>query len=86
MIHSAEELIPILAIGLPFVFGVCWLGSTTVTNMFRTFCEDRIKSKLIDRGASVEEIERVMAAGNPPRSRVIRQPVPPVKTAQPHPY
>ena len=79
-----NNLIPVLLFTLLFLFGTTWVVVAAVGSAFRTWLSVRLKCKLVDRGASVDEIERILAAGRgegPAMNHCQPRPVPPVKVA-----
>ncbi|MEM7456424.1 MAG: hypothetical protein AAF456_18910 [Planctomycetota bacterium] len=86
---DAGDIVPIVMFGC--LFGVIPLGYfifSTVSTVAVRWMDNRLKRKLLDRGLSVDEIERVINAGELPggifgRKKKTkgphREPVPPVK-------
>lgn len=58
-----DSLIPVLAISCTFLFLVIWVIAATVDSLYKTASNARLKDKLIERGLSAGEIDKIMKAG-----------------------
>lgn len=74
-----DNLIPVIAITMTFLFFVIWVTAATIDSLYKTACNSRLKEKLVDRGASASEIDQIMIAGTT-EGTGHRIPVPPVKS------
>jgi hypothetical protein len=78
-----DNLIPLTAIGLTFGFLVIWVVAATIDSVYKTHCNTRLKERLIARGVSAEDIDRIVKAGKPLPTGIAAQneirPVPPLK-------
>lgn len=72
------NLIPVLAISLTFMFFAIWVVAATIDSIYKTRCNFYLKQKLIERGASANEIREVIKAGQETYGEEVT-PVPPVK-------
>jgi hypothetical protein len=76
-----NDLIPVLAIVCGFSFVVIWIIAATIDSIHKTNTNAKLKQRLIDRGDSAAEIDRIMNAGESNWSETSR-PVPPLKPAK----
>lgn len=74
-----NDLIPVLAISLTFLFMAIWVVAATIDSIYKTRCEFRLKERLVERGASATEIQQILKAGVN-SGQIENVPVPPVKT------
>ena len=76
-----DNLIPVMAIGCTFLFFATWVVLATIDSLFKTVCNTRLKHRLIERGASANEIAQIIRAGQSEEEEEAEynQPVPPVK-------
>ena len=76
-----NDLIPVIAITLGFLFLVTWVVAATIDSLYKTKCNSRLKEKLVDRGASALEIHQIVNAGSATEDgEGYVTPVPPVKS------
>ena len=59
-----NELIPVIAIVGGLSFASFWVICATIVSLYRNWLNARIKTTLIQRGASAEEITRIVEAGD----------------------
>lgn len=76
-----QNLIPITAITFVFMFLVIWVVMATIDSIYKTKCNARLKEKLVDRGASADEIDQIIKSGLGDSPTAYVAPVPPVKVA-----
>ena len=76
-----NDLIPLVAIVCGFLFVVIWVIAATIDSLHKTNTNAKLKQKLIDRGDSAVEIDRIMNAGANNCSECNR-PVPPIKPSK----
>ncbi len=74
------NIVPVLAISLTFLFMVIWVVAETITSVYKTRCNTRLKEQLIERKIPSSEIDRIIQAGTKENSSYV-QPVPPVKVS-----
>jgi hypothetical protein len=82
-----DNLIPVAAIGCTFLFLTIWVVLATIANIVSTLINGRLKVRMIDRGYSASEIERVLNAGvsadeDGSMGEVTNRPAPPIKTVK----
>lgn len=58
-----DNLIPVLAISLTFSFFAIWVIAATLDSMYKATLNARLKERLVDRGASANEIAQIITAG-----------------------
>ena len=76
-----DKLIPVMAISCTFMFFAIWVVAATVDSLYKTFCNSRLKERLIERGASASEIHHIVKAGTEEaEDSSYVEPVPPVKS------
>ena len=77
-----SSLIPVLAIGCTASVFVFWITMATINSIYKTKCNQRLKERLVERGASALEIDQIIRAGTESGEEETRfvQPVPPVKS------
>jgi hypothetical protein len=59
---GAGEIVPIFVIGAPLVVVVLALAFSLINKVHRRNAEIAFKREMLDRGLSVDEIERMLAA------------------------
>ncbi len=74
------NLVPVMAIACAFMFLVIWVVMATIDSIYKTACNARLKERLIERGASASEIDRIVRAGSECEDWKEVEPVPPVKS------
>jgi hypothetical protein len=75
-----DNLIPVMAIGCTFLLFAIWVVLATIDSLFKTSCNSRLKQRLIERGASAQEIAQIIQAGQEEEEASdFTEPVPPVK-------
>ncbi len=79
-----DSLIPVLAILGSFAFLTTWVITATIDSLYKTRCNLGLKERMIDRGFSATEIDRVLRAGETTNETERESfgfvaPVPPVK-------
>ncbi len=78
-----ENVIPVMAIGCTFLFFVIWVLAATADSLYKTACNSRLKERLIERGCSALEIDRIIKAGSETAEpNEMSVPVPPVKAGK----
>ncbi len=76
-----NNLVPVLAISLAFLFFAIWVIAATLDSIYKTRCNYFLKERLIERGASASEIHQIIKAGETFDGENVVVPVPPVKAA-----
>lgn len=68
-----NDLIPMVAIIGGLSFAAFWVVCATIVSLYRNWLNAKIKTNLIQRGASAEEIRQIVEAGNDNESQTINQ-------------
>jgi hypothetical protein len=81
-----SQLVPVLAIVCTFSFLIVWLVAATMDSIYKTFCNSRLKERLVEKGLSAYEIDQIIRAGSTLTEESTSEPrvapVPPIKSGQ----